>query len=273
MTGKAGGMASYTGIVGYGSMGVEIANHLARSGHWVCVYDTDPAKRRMARAQRFSAVESADTLAERCDVVLILVGDETAVTSLIADDGPFTRSSSQVEFVCVLSTVDPASLGGNLRLAAEGRLVDAPVCRALEGARHATLLALFACSTAAVEALRGRFEAFCSDIAHVSERLGDAQVLKTVNNMMLWGAFMATEEAFSLAREQGIDPVPFIELFSTSSADSWALRHWKDAHELAWSKKDMAIATHLADRVNMAAPLSRLVGGLVRESNYLGHAT
>ena len=136
-----------------------------------------------------------------------------------------------------------------------------------------TLLGLLSGPGEAINRIRELFGSFCSDLWCVSERLGDAQLVKTINNAMLWGAFMVTEEALEMGRAGGIDIEQLKSVLSTSSADSWALRHFDKASELSWSKKDTRIATDIADTLDGPFPLTRLVGGLVRSSKHLGHAT
>jgi len=262
-----------TGIVGYGHMGSAIAGHLVNAGYPVAVVDTSSEQQDMARAAGIDVVADVSELAELCDVALILVGSESVVRELIDDHGPFSAPGDRKTVVCVVSTVDPMILRQPRSLANEGRLVDAPVCRALEAAVEGTLLGLLAGNDEAVSIVKPVFQSFCSDIWQVSDRLGDAQVVKTVNNVMLWGDFMVTEEALQLARDEGIDIPALFSALKMSSADSWALRHFDSAGELPWSKKDMMIAMQIADRLNKPVPLTRLVSGLVRSSAYLGHAT
>ena len=259
------------GVVGYGSMGAAIVGHLLGAGHEVRVFDLDSDRVKVARAGGVRLAVDVEELAGWSEVALILVGSEEGVRALVDDEGPFARTGEAI--VCVLSTVSPSLLRRTRGLASAGRLVDAPVCRALEGAKTGTLLGVLSGPFEAIVRIRELFGVFCSDLWCVSERLGDAQVVKTINNVILWGAFMVTEEALEMARAEGIDIGNLKSTLATSSADSWALRHFDKASELRWSKKDMTIATNLADTLDGPFPLTRLVGGLVRSSKYLGHAT
>lgn len=260
------------GIIGYGAMGEAIGGHLQRVGHPIMVMDTDPERRRRAESHGAKVAYTADEMACRCSLVLILVGHEGAVRDLISDEGPFAGSRSVAEYVCVVSTVRPSVFSSSTRLSRNGRLLDTPVCRALEGAIAGNLLALMAGRKTSVAAVDEVFAVFCTDRHYVSSDVGQAQILKTVNNIMLWGSFMALEEAIELLAVHEIDVTESIEVLASSSADSWALRHFASARDLKWSRKDLEIAVSLLDEVDSASPLTRMLSGLVRSSRYLGHA-
>ena len=55
--------------------------------------------------------------------------------------------------------------------------------------------------------------------------VGSGQVVKILNNMVLFETVVALSEARAIARRSGVDPQVLLETFTRGSADSFALRN------------------------------------------------
>src|SRR4051812_48760368 len=75
------------GMIGAGRMGQPMIGHLARKGFDVAAYDIDPAKRQAVEAKGARWAPDVGTLARECEVILVCVGYDRELRSLLAPDG------------------------------------------------------------------------------------------------------------------------------------------------------------------------------------------
>src|SRR5258707_5197405 len=123
-------------------------------------------------------------------------------------------------------------------------ILDAPICRGRFAADDGTLLALVGGRPDVVERGRPIYRCFCSDYAHLGE-VGQGQVGKTMNNLLLWINAVGLIEAGRLAETTGIDLVKLRAALLISSGASNALKEW-DGVSFTCALKDMQIAADLA---------------------------
>jgi 3-hydroxyisobutyrate dehydrogenase len=257
--------------MGLGRMGLPMAGHALRSGQEAVGCDPDEGRRRLFEALGGEAVADPTPALARASAVVVMVGSEDQVRDIASQAA---RSCRPGTLLIVASTVLPDTVADLGRQAEEIGLgvVDAPVCRAEIGAVAGTLLALLAGAEDACRKASKIMEPYCSDIAVVGERLGAAQVAKTVNNMILWACALANDEGMRLAESWSLDTKALRGALVTSSADNWCLRNWDRLDEMRWSIKDMEIATKIAGKAGVEIPLGNCVERLVREVPVLSHA-
>ncbi|MDQ8732431.1 NAD(P)-dependent oxidoreductase [Bradyrhizobium sp. LHD-71] len=261
-------------FIGLGRMGLPMAVHALKAGQAVVGCDPSESRRVLLIEQGGTACDEPSTFLQEAKAVVIMVGAEAQVEQIVTGPGGLVERCRPGTLVLVVSTVAPdlvARLGE--ATAAHGlRLVDAPVCRAEMGAIAGNLLAFLSgpesdCREAAV-----LMRPYSADIEIVGERLGAAQIAKTVNNMILWACAMANEEGLRLAADWQLDQGALRRALMTSSANNWALQNWDNAKKMVWSIKDMEIALRTAQKSAVAVPLAETVEQLVRKSSVLAHA-
>jgi 3-hydroxyisobutyrate dehydrogenase-like beta-hydroxyacid dehydrogenase len=125
-------------------------------------------------------------------------------------------------------------------------ILDAPICRGRFAADDGTLLALVGGKPDVVERGRAIYRCFCSDYAHLGE-VGQGQVGKTMNNLLLWINAVGLIEAGRLAETTGIDLGKLRAALLMSSGASDALKEW-DRISFTWALKDMQIVADLPTR-------------------------
>lgn len=258
-------------VVGLGAMGLPICLHIRAAGIEVAGWDSDSSARTVA-AER--GVPVAGSLAEALRDVssaLFLVSSEQAMHTVLRDAfGLMPPDSIQL----VMGTINPDLAQ---RIADEGcrenqHVISAPLCRAVAGARAGDSLALVSGDREVAARVWPVLRAFCSDIVHIGERPGDAQVAKAVNNLLLWASVVANEEGLNLASAYGLDLEGLRDSLMTSTGDSWSLREWQHVAEWPWSIKDLSIVRHMAARQAVEAPLTDELSRLVKRSRVLTHA-
>jgi 3-hydroxyisobutyrate dehydrogenase len=252
-------MIRTVGVIGAGRMGLPIVGHLVRKGFAVKVRDIDEGVR--------AAVEHAGAQwgdAERSEAVLVCVGYDDEVRSLLAPPGGLLPALARGTIVAVLSTVAPRTVQ---ELAATAQrsgvdLLDATVARGGRAADAGTLLAFVGGEATIVERLRPVLAAFASDIVHTGP-IGTAQVAKAANNLVMWACLIADHEALALARRFGVDEAQLRETLQKSSADNYVLRHWGE-NTMAWADDDLGIVQEMAQAAGISLPQAGLNRELCR---------
>ena len=107
--------------------------------------------------------------------------------------------------------------------------------------------------------------------------VGNGQVIKILNNMVLFLTMNALAEAMTIGRKAGVDGKLLFETLALGSADSVALRKTATATMIPdefperafptrYAIKDMALALQLADDENVAAGAARQTMDILRRT-------
>ena len=245
------------GVIGAGRMGLPIIGHLVRQGFatWAC--DRDAGKRALVTGHGAQWANSAGELATACDVILICVGFDAEVRSLLADDGPLS-AARQGSIVAILSTVVPDTVKALAAQAARRGLqvVDATVCRGGDAADKGELLSFVGGSAEVLAKLTPVLRAYSSDVVHTGD-VGTAQVAKAVNNLIMWACLVADHEGLALAQAHGVDVDALRRALMLSSSSNGALEKF-GTQTMAWTEDDMLIVGAMAAQVGMALPQAGL---------------
>ncbi|MEO0671254.1 MAG: NAD(P)-dependent oxidoreductase [Pseudomonadota bacterium] len=135
--------------------------------------------------------------------------------------------------------------------------VDAPITRTRAAAESGTLIVLFGGDARTLERVRPAIDCFSEEIVHCGP-LGAGQMVKQLNNMVLFQTVAALSEALSTARANGLDGDALFDALEKGSADSFALRNHgrkallsgdfpERAFATRYALKDLAYAIELAE--------------------------
>jgi 3-hydroxyisobutyrate dehydrogenase-like beta-hydroxyacid dehydrogenase len=251
------------GMLGLGKMGAPMAQHLIAKGYNVAGYDPVDAARRAAASLGVVVRESARDVARDSDVVIIVVGFDHELESVMFGSSGVIEAARPGLIVAVGSTVAPRYARRLAERAAERGVVvlDAPLARGEAAAKAGKLLIFGGGDEAAFAECRPPFGAFASDIFHLGPA-GAGQVGKMVNNLILWACTSASDEGLRLGEALGVDAQKLREALHHSSAQNWAMDQRSDLSGMPWAEKDMTIVLHEADLARLALPLS----GTVKET-------
>jgi 3-hydroxyisobutyrate dehydrogenase-like beta-hydroxyacid dehydrogenase len=229
------------GIVGAGRMGLSMLKHLVKKGYTVTVCDISDKQREAARAAGAAVATSPAEVGKASDVVILGVGYDDEVNDVVFGRDGLLEAMAPGSIIAVSSTAKPDNMKSlATRLAEKGiDVIDAPICRGRFAADEGTLLALVGGKAEAVERARPVYATFASDIVHLGD-IGNGQVGKALNNLMLWFNACGVLEAGRIAEKSGVDMVKLREALLTSSAASDSLKEW-DRVSFTWALKDMQI--------------------------------
>jgi len=254
------------GLVGAGRMGLAMLKHLLKHGYPVVVCDIDDKQLSKAHAAGAAVVQAPAEVARAADFVIIAVGYDDEVNAVaLGTDGLIARLAPGA-IIAVSSTTKPDTVKALDQRARERgiELLDAPICRGRFAADEGTLLALVGGKSEVVERGRAVYRCFCSDYEHLGD-VGQGQVGKTLNNLLLWINAVGLIEAGRLAETTGIDLGKLRHALLMSSGGSDALKGW-DHVSFTWALKDMQIVADLADKAGLSLPITGAVKELVKEA-------
>jgi 3-hydroxyisobutyrate dehydrogenase-like beta-hydroxyacid dehydrogenase len=271
------------GFIGVGVMGEPICRHLAtKSGARViaCDRDIEPLKRLAA-----FHVDSlpADQVAAHADVIFLSLPSGEVVEQLVLGKEGLLEKGRPGQLIVDLSTspVDTArKLAG--KLAARGMLfADAPVMRTRAAAEAGTLAVPVGADDPVFSTIEPYIKMFASDVIHAG-KAGAGQVVKILNNMVLYETVLALAEARAIGVRAGVDPEKLFSAFAAGSADSFALRNHgmkaivpqlfpERAFPVTYARKDLLYALALGDQVGVDATGARNLVACFDKAIQAGH--
>jgi 3-hydroxyisobutyrate dehydrogenase len=254
------------GIVGAGRMGLAMLRHLVKKGYAVTVCDISDKQREVARGLGATVVSTPAEVGKASDIVILGVGYDDEVEDVVFGNNGLFESMPHGSIIAVSSTAKPDNMKALAeRVAVKGiEVMDAPICRGRFAADSGTLLALVGGKPEVVERARPVYATFASDFVHLGE-VGNGQVGKAINNMMLWFNACGVMEAGRLAEKTSVDMVKLRDALLTSSAASDSLKEW-DRVSFTWAMKDMQIVSDMTDKAGLSLPLTGAIKEVVKEA-------
>ncbi len=263
------------GFIGLGVMGEPMCRNLrVRGGHRVVAFDLDPAPLARLAAHGVESAKSVGELVRACSILFVSLPSGAVLESLVrAHDGVLANLQPAQTFVDLGTS--PVALTRRLAAEFEHRGVhylDAPVARTRQAAEAGTLSVMVGGDAATFETVRPLIACFASDITHCGA-VGNGQVTKILNNMVLFETVAALSEARAIARRAGLDPALLFDTLSKGSADSFALRNHamkaivpgefpERAFSVEYARKDLAYALELARDTSVDAAGAQHVDAL-----------
>jgi len=265
-------MVRRVGFVGLGNMGAPMARNLAKAGFELTVYDVRPEPAAELAALGAHVARTTREVGERSEIVSCVVVDGAQVERVFlgtgADDGVLAGASPNSIFL-VHSTVSPLTCR-KLAEAARAKgvhVVDAAVSGAESRSEAGTLSVMAGGDAEVVERCRPVFDVIGEHVFHVGG-LGQGLAAKLCNNLILLATLHALEEAIRIASAAGVDEKTMIEIASTSTGDSWAVRNFFATREMMQRHpqgpqgarqigvKDLSLAAKLGHDLGLEVPVA-----------------
>ncbi len=255
------------GFIGLGVMGEPMCRNLAAANNWrVVAYDRMPAPLLRLRDQGAEVAPSARAVLHSADLVITCLPGGREVRDLLLGSGKLIDQLRAGQVVVDMSTSPPSLMRELLAAASErgAHFADAPIARTRQAAADGTLAIMVGAEAAVFEAIRPVLSVMGSDIMHCGAP-GAGQVIKIMNNMVLFQTVQALAEAVTLAEGAGVDGKTLFETMTTGSGDSFALRNHgmnsllpesypEKAFAVHYAAKDLAYALDMAAEQGVDAP-------------------
>jgi 3-hydroxyisobutyrate dehydrogenase-like beta-hydroxyacid dehydrogenase len=268
------------GFAGLGRMGAPMAVNLSRAGFEVVVWNRSKSSTlRFAEQTSAAIARTPRELAEKSDIVVTMLADDDASQTVhLGNDGLFAAHEGAQTFI-EMGTMSPDHLAG-LRGAAEGKqVIDAPVSGATKAALDATLLIMAGAEKTTVAPLMPIFNALGKQTLCLG-RAGNGSIMKLAINSIIHGLNQTVSEALTLAEVAGIPPSIAFDAIEASAACAPMLKYRRDLYldetnqevtfTVSLAKKDMMLATSLAEQFNLSVPQALLNLKMLEEAENQG---
>jgi 3-hydroxyisobutyrate dehydrogenase len=269
------------GFIGTGVMGEPICRNLAaKSGARVLAWDPQSAPLERLRAAGVEIAGSAAELAAQAAIVFVCLPGGAQLESLCETTLlPAARAG--------LTVVDLGTSGvGRTRALARrfaergADYADAPIARTRAAAREGTLAISVGSTPDVFARIRPLLACLGTDITHCGA-VGSGQVVKIINNMVLFQTVNALAEALALGRRAGMAPALLFDALAKGSADSFALRNHgmkamlpgaypERAFSVAYAAKDNGYALDLGRETGVRLRGAETVAAVFEEARAAG---
>ncbi|MDE2301206.1 MAG: NAD(P)-dependent oxidoreductase [Sphingomonadales bacterium] len=267
-------MAETIGFIGLGAMGAGMCRNVARKhGGPVLAFDMNPAA--LAAITEATPARSLAEIAETADVVMLSLPGGKQVTAVCETLAAHGRAGMVVIDLSTTGVDEARSVQASL--APHGiAFLDAPVARARAAAEAGTLSIMVGASAALFARVEPWLRYMGTDVARCGE-VGCGQVVKLVNNMLLFEHVAALAEMMVVAERAGVTNATLLDVLAVSSADSFALRNHgmkamlprsfpERAFPSTYAMKDIGHAIALAEAMGVEPRLPRVAAAYYREA-------
>ena len=263
-------MATQIGFIGTGSMGGPVAANLLKQGHPLLVYDIDEAAVGRLAALGAEPASSPRAVASGAAVVFLCLPTLEAFREVaLGSDG--LCHGTEINVCVNFSTAGPEFVREMAQELDDAgiTLIDSPITGGAAGARDAALSITVSGDKSVSDRIKPLLDCVSKHVFYVGEEPGQAQVMKLLNNMLSFAAFVATCEAFALGVKAGLDPDAMVDVINTGTGRNSATtdkfpknilpRTFDYGAKLAISFKDISLCLEEAERLGVPMWLAPVV--------------
>jgi 3-hydroxyisobutyrate dehydrogenase-like beta-hydroxyacid dehydrogenase len=272
------------GFIGLGVMGEPMcANLVRKSGRRVYGADLRREPLDHLAGAGLRACGSIAEVTANAEIVFLSLPSGKEVDQVCAGPGGILEDPGRVRTVVDMSTTQ-VKLTRDLaaRFAERGiDFVDAPVARMRQAAHDGTLSIMVGGSAEAFERIRPYLACMGTELTHCGP-VGNGQVVKQMNNMVVFMTAHALAEALAIGRSSGVDGGLLFETMAKGSSDSFWLRnsgmknlvpgHFpEDAFPTDYAIKDISYALELAEQGGIDARAAKTTRAMLGETSAAGY--
>jgi len=267
-------MASFSriGFIGLGVMGEPICRNLVRkAGLPVTAFDAQAQLMARLAVDGVNAAASVADLVASVDIVFLCLPSGEIVHQIAHQPGGLLASMRPGQVLVDLSTSSVDTTRDLAAAFAKQGVVfaDAPLARTRAAAEAGTLSVMVGAEPELFERLRPLIATFATEIT-LCGGVGCGQVVKILNNLVLFETVLALAEAKLIGERAGVDPTLLFDTLSKGSADSFALRSHgmksmlpgdfpERAFSVRYARKDLGYAMKLAQAAGVEASAAQTV--------------
>ena len=264
------------GFIGLGVMGSGMcANLLRKQQASVHVYDMNPDAVAAMVAIGGLAAPTDEVVAQSADVIFLSLPGGKHVHAVC---GGIAVAAKPGTIVVDLSTTSVADARAAAKMLDEKDILfaDAPVARTRQAAIDGTLSIMVGASDALFARISPLLAHMGSDVTHCGE-VGCGQVVKLINNCLLFENVAAIAEMMVVAERAGVTSEKLIQAVGLGSGNSFALQNHGlkamaprafplKAFPSTYTLKDLGYAIELAQQVGVEPRVARLAASFYQEA-------
>lgn len=259
------------GFIGLGVMGGPMCRNMAvKHPGDVVAYDMNSDAFQALEGTKARRLETVADVAAAADYVFLSLPGGPQVEQVCLGSGGLTGGSDRPSMIVDLSTTTVASARAVAeKLAGMGiDFADAPVARTREAAQRGELSIMVGAFEQVYARAEPMLRYIASDVTHCGE-IGCGQVVKLINNALVFEHTMALAEMMVLGERAGVQPAVLLDAVSKGSGDSFVLRNHglkamlprtfpEKAFPPEYVLKDLSYVLELASQTGLAAHVAEL---------------
>lgn len=263
--------APVIGFVGLGVMGGPMCRNMAlKHPGAVLALDMNPAAFDALAGTQAERVATLADMAQRADIVFLSLPGGPQVDAVCLGANGLTAGPRKPQVIVDLSTTTVADARRIAQALAERDVAfaDAPVARTREAAQRGELSLMVGADAALFARLEPFLRYIGSDVTRCGE-VGCGQVVKLINNALVFEHTVALAEMMVLGQRAGVDPAVLLDAVSLGSGDSFVLRnHGRKAmlprvfpdksFPPEYALKDIGYVLELAQQMQVGARVTEL---------------
>jgi 3-hydroxyisobutyrate dehydrogenase len=214
------------GYVGLGAMGSSLSRHLTQ-GFDLKVFDRNSAAIAALVLHGAKGAHSGKELARTCDVIVLCLPRTSDVQDALFGSNGLADGLAPGKLVIDQSSGIPRETRGIAEnLASRGvAMLDAPVSGGIPAAQNRKVTVIASGTEAAWAKAEPVLLAMTNSVFRCSDRVGDGQALKLVNNAIGAGYRMATLELVALGRKMGLSLNSLVKTLNEGQGANFTTRH------------------------------------------------
>jgi 2-hydroxy-3-oxopropionate reductase len=251
-------------------MGKPMARNIHKAGYPLVAYNRTPDRGRELEAEGVPLCTTPKEVAQRSDIVFVMVSDSPAVEGVILGKNGVAEGGRAGMVVVDMSSISPiVTKRIATRLEDKGMdMLDAPVSGGEGGAINGTLSIMVGGKPQVFKRVRPIFEKMGKNIIHIGET-GAGQTCKLCNQIVVGLAIEAVGEALVFAAKSGVDPAKVREALLGGFAQSRVLdlhgqrileRNFEPGGKTRFHQKDTENALSAAKELGVSLPGTALLG-------------
>jgi len=214
------------GFIGLGVMGGPMCRNIALK-HAGCVlaFDLSASALEALSDTKAEAAASIEALAAASDIIFLSLPGGPQVEAVCGEGAIATYARAGTTIVDLSTT--PVALARKVAAALADKglsFADSPVARTREAAQRGELSIMVGASPDVFNRIRPMLDYIATDITHGGD-VGTGQVLKLVNNMLVFENVVTLAEMMVLGEKAGVAPETLLDAVSKGSGDSFVLRN------------------------------------------------
>ncbi|MFA7601923.1 MAG: NAD(P)-dependent oxidoreductase [Novosphingobium sp.] len=212
------------GFIGLGVMGGPMSrNVVRRHAGKVHAFDMSEAALAETVAAGALAAGSVADVARAAEIVLLSLPGGKQVAAVCAEIAAHARPGTVVVDLSTTGVGDARAVAATLA-GADMRFADAPVARTRQAAQDGTLSIMVGAPDDLFARIAPLLGYMGSDVTHCGD-VGCGQVVKLINNTLLFENVAAIAEMMVVAERAGVAPAKLVEAVGLGSGNSFALQN------------------------------------------------
>lgn len=259
------------GFIGLGAMGFHMATRLALAGYPLAIFDTRWEVLESFHGEDVSIQHSPTDVANNADIVLVSLPSPTVAKEVTLGQNGIIHGKRVKIYIDLSTTGESAASEIGEALLNKGiHVLDSPVSGGVPGAKKGSLSLMIAGDKTIYDQCHSMLSHIGSKIFYIGDKVGQAQAMKVINNLLSSAALALTSEAMVLGAKAGLDPSIMIDVLNVSSGRNSATqdkfkssiltRNFDYGFKTGLAYKDIKLYLELAEKLNVPMFLSGAVG-------------